>query len=184
MSLGSKILHVRRNPTSWMTFRIFLGLAGATLVIVPLSLSNSWLLAPAGLVMFLAAILLPPASRETTPEDKARELAAFIVIDGGTYQSPDPAPVPVDLYVGPERISVLDSRYNSLLVIPVDQISSAVVVEDSMGWILQILWSYQVSEFCYRGTFAERLARSAESHLTDIIQSRALTLPRSRAAGA
>ena len=59
-----KILHIRRNAQSWMAFRIFLGFAGAALVILPLSLWNSWLAAIAGLGMFLAAILLPPAKSQ------------------------------------------------------------------------------------------------------------------------
>src|SRR5271170_1379131 len=69
-----KILHIRRNAQSWMAFRIFLGFAGAALVILPLSLWNSWLAAIAGLVMFLAAILLPPVPSPSIAEEKAREL--------------------------------------------------------------------------------------------------------------
>src|ERR1700740_3422932 len=98
---------IRRNPGYWLAFRIFLAVAGATLVIVPLGLSNSWLIAPAGLAMFLVAILLPPAKPTTSPGEKARELGAFAVVNGGAYQSTGPAPVPVQLHVGQDRISVL-----------------------------------------------------------------------------
>src|ERR1700749_3147716 len=63
-----KILRIRHNAQSWMAFRIFLGFAGAALVVLPLSLWNSWLAAIAGLAMFLAAILLPPAESHLIPD--------------------------------------------------------------------------------------------------------------------
>src|SRR5579859_1189614 len=71
-----KLLRIRNNAQSWMAFRIILAFAGAALVILPLSLWNSWLAAIAGLAMFLAAILLPPAKLNTSANDKARELGA------------------------------------------------------------------------------------------------------------
>src|SRR5580698_754343 len=87
-----KLLHIRRNAQSWMAFRIFLGFAGAALVILPLSLWNSWLAAIAGLAMFLAAILLPPAEARTDPDENARELGALVVVNGGKYQRGNRAP--------------------------------------------------------------------------------------------
>src|SRR2546430_10577773 len=47
--LISKILHVRRNPRSSMLFRIFLGVAGAALVVLPLGLGASFVPAIVGL---------------------------------------------------------------------------------------------------------------------------------------
>ena len=88
-----KLLRIRHNTQSWTAFRIFLGFAGAALVILPLSLWNSWLAAIAGLGMFLAAILLPPAPPHTTTDDKARELNA-LVVNGGKYQPGNAAPAP------------------------------------------------------------------------------------------
>src|SRR6266436_5876083 len=84
--LITKPLHIRRNAQSWMAFRVFLGFAGAALVILPLSLWNSWLAAIAGLAMFFAAVLLPPAKPSTVADDKARELQALVIVDGGKYQ--------------------------------------------------------------------------------------------------
>src|SRR6266702_7968593 len=60
-----KILHVRRNPRSWMLFRIFLGVAGAALVILPLGAWSGFAPAIIGLVLFVGAILLPPAKPVT-----------------------------------------------------------------------------------------------------------------------
>lgn len=81
-----KVLNVRRDPGSWMIFRILLALGGASLVILPLSLWNSWTAAIAGLAMFLAAILLPAAKPDTTLADTASRLGALAVVNGGSYQ--------------------------------------------------------------------------------------------------
>src|SRR6266852_5319595 len=57
--LVPKLLRLRRDQRTWTAFRILLGVSGAALVILPLSLWNSWLAAIAGLALFLVVILLP-----------------------------------------------------------------------------------------------------------------------------
>ena len=179
-----RLLRIRRNAQSWMAFRIFLGLAGAALVILPLSLWNSWLAAIVGLAMFLAAILLPPAKLHLLPDEKARELGALIVINGGSFQPSKTVPAPVQLFVGPEQIWVLDSRFHPLLVIPTGQISSAIALQKKDRWILQVRWPDNSAEFSYQGIFAEHLARVAESTFAGFMHSPLPVLPRSRAASA
>ncbi len=181
-----KLLHIRRNAKSWMAFRIFLGFAGAALVILPLSLWNSWLAAIAGLGMFLAAILLPPAQPHTVPKEKARELGALVIVNGGKYQPGNAAPTPVQLFVGAERIWALDSHFQPLLVIPAAEISSANAIQAQAKnhWILQVRWSDNAAEFSYQGIFAEHLARVAQSTLGSVIHAPLPILPRSRAASA
>src|ERR1700747_1621462 len=80
-----KLLRLRHNPQTWLVFRILLGFAGASLGIVPLSFATSWLAAILGLAMFLAAILLPPARHDNLVAQKANELGALIVVNGGEY---------------------------------------------------------------------------------------------------
>src|SRR5260370_42193566 len=77
-----KILHMRRNPRSWMLFRIFLAVAGSALVVLPVGLGTSFVPAIVGLAMFISAILLPPAKPDTSADDKARERGALVVING------------------------------------------------------------------------------------------------------
>jgi hypothetical protein len=181
-----KILRIRRNAQSWMAVRIFLGFAGAALVILPLSLWNSWLAAIAGLAMFLAAILLPPAEPRTIPEEKARELGALVVVNGGEYEPGNGAPAFVQLFVGAERIWALDSQFQPLLVIPAAEIISANAIQAQAKnhWILQVHWSDNAAEFSYQGIFAEHLARVAASSLGSMVHSPLPILPRSRAVGA
>ncbi|MGB8473228.1 MAG: hypothetical protein WCE61_03960 [Candidatus Acidiferrum sp.] len=179
-----KLLHLRRNPQSWMTFRILLGFAGAALVVLPLSLWNSWLAAIFGLAMFLAAILLPPAKPLTSADQKARELGALVVVNGGIYLPFDSVPVPVQLFVGAEKISALDSHFSPLFSIPAAEISSAKALRGKNCWILQVRWLENAAEFSYHGIFAEHLARVAESTLVGVMHSPLPVLPRSRAASA
>ena len=108
-----KLLHIRRNAQSWMAFRIFLGFAGAALVILPLSLWNSWLAAIAGLGMFMAAILLPPAkitshSRRESARTRRSGHRKRREISAGQC-----CPAPVQLFVGAEHIWALDSQTSS-----------------------------------------------------------------------
>ncbi|MGB7282141.1 MAG: hypothetical protein WBE13_07765 [Candidatus Acidiferrum sp.] len=181
-----KFLRIRRNAQSWMAFRIFLGFAGAALVILPFGLWNNWLAAIAGLAMFLAAILLPPAKPHTLPDAKARELGALVIVNGGKYRAANSAPVPVQLYVCPDRIWALDANFQPLLVIPTAEIASASAVQSQPKnrWILRIRWSDNPAEFSYHGVFAEHLARVAETTVSSVIHSPLPVLPRSRAASA
>ena len=179
-----KLLHIRRNPQSWMALRVFLGFAGAALVVLPLSLWNSWLAAPAGLVMFLAAILLPPAKPHAFSNEKARELGALVVVSGGKYQRPNAAPAPVQLFVGAQQICALDSHLEPLLVIPAAEITSARALQIKNRWFLQVRWSQNFAQFSYDGIFAEHLARVAESTLASVMRSPLPVLPKSRAASA
>src|SRR5713226_9093329 len=109
-----RILHVRRNPRSWMLFRIFLGVAGAALVVLPLGLGAGFVPAIVGLAMFISAILLPPAKPDTNADDKARELGALVVVNGGRFQLANARSAAVQLFVGAERVSVLDRHFQQL----------------------------------------------------------------------
>lgn len=182
--LVPKLLQIRRNAQSWMALRIFLGFAGAALVVLPLSLWNSWLAAPVGLVMFLAAILLPPAVSHFNPDEKARELGALVVVNGGKYQPGNAAPTTVQLFVGPERIWALDPHFQPVLVIPASDITSADTSQRKNHWVLQVRWSDNAAEFSYQGVFAEHLARVAQTTLAGVMHSPLPVLPRSRAASA
>ena len=209
-----KLLNLRRDRRSWFAFRILLAFAGASLVILPLSLWNSWHAGIAGLAMFLAAILLPPAKPDTTMADTAARLGALVIVNGGVYQPEDwqpengqladahsenwhhgiaqqenaqaqtPPPSQAQLFVCPDRIWALDSQLHPLLVIPTSQISSAIASESAGDWIVRIRWAEHTADFHYRGIFAEHLARVAESTLRSVIHPALPIIPQKRAATA
>lgn len=186
-----KLLRVRRDPGTWLAFRVVLGLLGAALVVVPLGLWNSWLAAVCGLALFLTAALLGPAAPVTSLDDKARELGALVVVNSGEYVPAQGFSSAAHLFVGAENLWALDSAFAVLAAIPVAQISSVVVLASPSGSVLRIGWTGQSAEFSYRGFFAEHLARVAESTIRSvmrpslpIIQRAAEPAARGRAAGA
>jgi len=179
-----KILHVRRNPRSWLLFRIFLGFVGVALVVLPLGLGNGYLFSVAGLAMFIAAILLPPAKPETSADDKSHELGALVVVNGGRFKPGDTASFAAQLFVGVDHISVLNSRFQSFLEIPVSEISAASAEESGESWRLRVTWNTDTAEFSYRGVFAEHLSRVAESTIRSVMRPALPVLPQRRAVGA
>jgi hypothetical protein len=182
--LAHNLLHLRRNPRSWVVFRVALGFAGAALVILPLSLWNSWTAGIAGLAMFTVAILLPPTKPGTSADRIARDLGALVIVNGGKYQPGNAPAAAVQIFVGAENIWALDSRFQPLLVIPTSQIFSVRAEESAGLWNLQIRWLDNTAEFSYRGIFAELLARRAESSLRAVMPAALPIAPKRRAAGA
>jgi len=154
------------------SFRIFLGVAGAALVILPLGAWSSYAPAIAGLVLFVSAILLPPAKPVTNVDDKVRELGALVVVNGGRFKLGDAASFAAQLFVGAEDISVRDSRLQSFLEIPVSEITSAQVKESHGRWFLRIDWADKTAAFAYDSVFAEHLARVAETTIRKVMRPR------------
>jgi len=182
--LVPKILRIRRDPRSWLAFRVLLGFAGAALVILPLAFWNSWLAAIAGLVMFLAAVLMPPTPPETNVDDKARELGALVIVNGGAYQPAGGPCSAVQLFVGAENVWALNSQLRPALILPVSQISTLNVQETSGGWLLRVQCKDRDVTFSYTGIFAEHFARVADSTLRSVMPAPLPVLPLRRAAGA
>jgi hypothetical protein len=181
--LVPKILNLRRDERSWTAFRVLLGIAGAGLVILPLAFWNSWLAAIAGLALFLTAALLPPASANITAGDKARELGALIVVNGGKTRMSNVA-VPVRLLVGTENIWALDSHLQTRRIIPVAEVSSVYSEETENGWVVRLRRPNSVEEFAYRGVFAEHFAKVAENTILGVMRPGLPVQPKARAASA
>src|SRR6202162_3797602 len=181
--LVPKVLSLRRDERSWVIFRMVLGVFGAALVILPIGLFGSHCVAVAGLVAFIVAILLPPPKATSGIDDKARELGALVVVDGGTFLSGSFA-VPVELFVGSQKRWALEADFHPLLVIPVPELISAQAEEMDGRWILRLRWADRGAIFSYSGVFAENLARTAENTVQSVMHSSVPVLPRRRAASA
>ena len=179
-----KILHVRWNPRSWMLFRVFLGVAGAAMVVLPLGLGAGFFPAIVGLAMFVSAILVPPAKPGTNANDIARKLGALVIVNGGRYQRGSAPSVSVQLFVGSEHICALDRHLQPLLEIPIGEISAACAEESGESWSLRITWANHTAQFSYRGIFAGRFARLAETAIRGVMRPTLPVLPQRRAAGA
>jgi hypothetical protein len=182
--LVPKLLQLRRNERSWTFFRILLGLSGASLIILPIGLGNSYVLSLLGLAMFIAAILLPPAKTEISMDEKAHELGALVVVNGGQFLPENADPAAAQFFVGADRISVLDAQFQPLLVVPVNEITSARAEQFRGTWLLKLIWADRAAEFAYRGIFAEHLARVAESTIQSVMRPALPVIPQARAASA
>ena len=189
--LAPKALNLRRNEHSWTIFRTVLGFFGAALVVLPIGFFSSYFLAVFGLAIFIAAILLPPAKSTTCAEDKARELGALAVVNGGLFRAAGIPAIPVQLFVGPENLwAVQSSDFHPILVISAPEMISARAEETlegpggPSGWTLRVNWANHSAAFSYSGVFAEHLARNAESTVRSIMRRAPQARPRSRAARA
>src|SRR5271154_695467 len=179
-----KIVHLRRTEGPWFAFRIALAVIGASFVLLPLALWDSYLLSVVGLAMFIAAILLPSARPDTTADEKARELGALVVVNGGEYQPGNAASAAVRLFTGVENIWALDQHFQPLLVIPVRELTVARAELAAGVWYLRLCWADHAAELSYRGIFAEHLARVAESTVQSVMRPTLPVIPRRRAASA
>jgi len=179
-----RLLHLRRSPRSWRLFCILMGIAGAALVILPLGLGNNYAYALVGMVMFIAAILLPPAKPIFNVDDKVRELGALVVVNGGQYHSANSHTSSVQLFVAVASISVLDASFRQLLTIPVAEITSARAEASGAHWLVRVAWPDDTAEFSYSGIFAEHLARVAESTVRSVMRPSLPVIPQARAASA
>jgi hypothetical protein len=176
---------LRRSARSWNFFRLVLGVTGASLVILPVTSGNNYVLSVVGLVMFVAAILLPSTRRQTRVDAKAHELGAIAVVHGGRIRFKNsPSAVQVRLFVGSKQVSVFDSNLHLLFEIPASEILSAQVTQAGNRWVLELKWAAYTANFFYRGILAERRARKAEGAVRLFMRPAFPAPLRRRAAGA
>jgi len=179
-----RLVQIYRNESSWVVFRIALACFGAALVVLPLSLWQGWITAIFGLLLFVVAILLPPAETESSTDRKASELGAHTVVSGGDYQPENASAAHARLFISPEHIWALEGEFRPLVVIPVGEITRLWVEPARSGWVLQVRWGDHKAEFAYQGIFAERFARLAEEAILAANPSAPGMERKQRAAGA
>ena len=179
-----RLLQLHRNEKSWTLFRVALACLGAAIVVLPLSLWNGWITASFGLLLFVVAILLPPAELESGTDRKARELGAQTVVSGGEYQPGNAPAAEVCLFISTTHIWALDAHFDALLVVPTPEISSLLVEVRDQRWLLQIHWADHKAEFAFSSFFAERLARLAEQSIRAALPQELPATPKRRAVSA
>jgi len=171
-----KLLAYRSTPGAWTALRVAAGIAGAGLVVLPLSLWNAWAFAPVGLVLFLLAVLVPPIRQDRGTAEAMQQLGAYLVLDGGRLScgklSPQGSePCTVHLYLTQTRVWALDPELRPVVVIPAEEISVVTAFSAEDEWRLHINWQNGSAEFSFAGFFAERRARLAEQGLLHLVHS-------------
>jgi hypothetical protein len=177
-------LHPRRNPRSWFAFRLFLGFFGAGLVLLPLALPQSWIASIIGLAIFMTAILLPPLGTKESEPRPSHALAGQIVLTGAEFSSGNAIAIPVRLFVDSEQVLAMKPDLQPATVVPLASLSSAFLQRTESSWLLILQSPAGETVFSFRGVFAERNARRAESAIRGFVRNLPPEKPKTRAATA
>ena len=168
-----RVRRLRRRVKLWTTIRVVAGVAGLGLGWLYFSGRSAWFLACAALFI-LFALLIRATPVVKSLEDRARELGALAVLNGGILSSAGESPCPVNIFASVEWLAV-ESGSRVLLEIPVAKIQrcAARALEPGEGksWELDITWnspSPQTANLHFDGFFAEHLARVAETTIENL----------------
>ena len=160
---------MRRRPRAWNVLRAIVALASVGLI-AGAAIAASFaafagvLSILAATVLLLAAIVIAPKRAQQSLDDRARELGALIVVNGGEYGGGRGTPAPAHLCVGDDRVWILDSALSVQLEVRFASLKS--VRAESTGadrWKLEFLSRDSSAGLLYEGPFAEHFARVAES---------------------
>jgi hypothetical protein len=177
-------LHPRRNPHSWFAFRLFLGFFGAGLVLLPLALPQSWIASIIGLAIFLTSILLPPLSAKTAEPQLSPPLAGQIVLTGAEFSTGGAIAIPVRLFVDSEQVLAMKPDSQPAAVVALAPLSAVFLQRTEHAWLLILQSAATETVFSFRGVFAERNARRAESAIRGFVRNLPPEKPKARAASA
>jgi hypothetical protein len=170
-----RVRRLRRRVKLWTAIRIAAGLAGLSLVWLFRS-GGDWTPLAAAVVLIGFAMVFGATPVKKSLDDRARELGALAVLNGGTMApSPGAAAQKVTLFAGPDYLTVANNAGVTLLEIPMAQIRSCRAQPSEPGegkpWELGVLWGEgapQTTRFQFEGFFAEHLARVAETVIENL----------------
>jgi len=180
--LVPKTLALRRKPRTWNALRLIVGVGAATLA------AAAWTWAHpshartfamiVGTVFALLSLLIPPEHQRPSVDARSRELGALVVVKGGNYRaSASAAETETLLFIGPERLSILDTSLRILSEITLTEATLLRVEPAEDGWKLHLAAANAAADFFYRGPFAEHFARVAESTVRSQLPVRPSLLP-------
>ena len=160
-----KINRLRRHRRAWNFGRFLAGLAGVAIIAVGAAGQHKFAVVATGALALLLVLLLAPERPKRSVDARARELGALVVVDGGLYNSDAEVPHRAMLFIGSDRLWVLNSALAVLSEIPLQQLREPIVEPAGADWKLRLDCGPSAVEFLYRGDFAEHLARVADETL-------------------
>jgi hypothetical protein len=183
----ARLRRLRRQPRSWLWFRILTGLAGAALIWRFVRGGGGAASLITGLALVAVAVLSRAHSETRSVDDVARELDALVVLNGGAFSAAEAAHPDVRIFVHPERLLVLTRTFDRIAEIPFAALRDvSTIPAGSNGrrsanvWELRIEWesdTRQSGRFLYHGAFAEHLARVAGRTITSVWKKNLPVLP-------
>ncbi|MFB3923665.1 MAG: hypothetical protein ACE145_18220 [Terriglobia bacterium] len=173
-----RIRRLRRRVWAWTLVRIAGAVLGCTLIWH--SKGVGWLVG--GVILVVLGVLVRAKPQVKSVEEKARELGALVVLNGGTFFGPDGEGHPdARVLVFAERLLIFDPRDKEVTEIALSGLRQFSVrpvhtnlTEEVEAWELEIVAEPASARFRYEGFFAEHLARVAETTLRNL---RAQELP-------
>jgi hypothetical protein len=160
-----KANRLRRHRRAWNSGRLITGLAGIAAVARGAAAGHHLALLVTGAVLLLLALALAPKRGDFSIDERARQLGALIVVDGGRYLDGTGTLRPAKLFIGSDRLWVLNPALQVLLELPLIQVRALTVEPADAVWRLRLDCNLSVTEFLYEGSFAEHLARVADETL-------------------
>jgi hypothetical protein len=157
------MLALRRRAALWNFIRFVLVAGGAGVVALGW-IHRSFAGIAAGALLLLCG-LIPPERKRRSTDQRARELGALIVVDGGYYQLSPSTMREARLFVAPDRVCVLDAKLEPLLEIPLASVTGVTVEAEGDSARLSVVSRDTSANFFYRGPFAAHFAGVAESTL-------------------
>jgi len=158
-----KVNRLRRRRKLWNFVRILMAFAGVIVLAFGAVRPHSSMLLVLGALMLLLAILLTPERPAFSIDARARELGALIAVDGGYYTDGAGSRHRAKLFIGAERLWVIDASLQVLVEIPLQQVRTVSVEPAGMDWSFRVDCEETTAEFIYEGGFAEHLARVADA---------------------
>jgi hypothetical protein len=160
-----KANRLRRHRRGWNFGRLITGLAGIAVLARGAASGHHLALLVTGAVLLLLALALAPKRADFSIDERARQLGALIVVDGGRYVDGAGKLRPAKLFIGPDRLWVLNPALQVLLELPLIQIRALTVEPADAVWRFRLDCNHAATEFLYEGSFAEHLARVADETL-------------------
>jgi hypothetical protein len=172
-----KINRLRRHRRAWNFGRSLAGLAGVAMIAIAAAGQHKFAMIALGALALLLALLLAPERPKRSVDARARELGALVVVDGGVYSSDAQAPRRAMLFIGSDRLWVLNSALAVLSEIPLQQLRELILEPAGADWKLRLDCGQTAAEFLYQGNFAEHMARVADETLRSRLHRELPVLP-------
>ena len=172
-----KVNRLRRRRKLWNFVRILMAFAGVIVLAFGAVRPHSFMLLALGALMLLLAILLTPERPAFSIDARARELGALIAVDGGYYNDGAGSRHRAKLFIGAERLWVIDASLQVLVEIPLQQVRTVSVEPAGMDWSFRVDCEQATAEFIYEGGFAEHLARVADATVRSRLHRELPVLP-------
>jgi hypothetical protein len=160
-----KMNRLRRHRREWNFGRLIAGVAGMGMILRGAVGGHDLALLVTGVAVLLFALALAPERAGLSTDERARQLGALIVVDGGRYLDGAGVLRPAKLFIGSDRLWVLNPALQVSLELPLGQIRTLIVEPAGTIWRLRLDCDQSAAQFVYEGSFAEHLARVASETL-------------------